>query len=309
MTGQRPSSSTPTATTSGSGTTPRASRPASSTASTPRTASNTCSSSAANQEPLTRTAPNPQIAGRMYQLEAIKRVVERFAAKHRKALIVQATGTGKTRVAVSLVRRPAPAGWAKRILFLCDRKELRKQAHNVFKEYLPGEPRTFVTAATSKDRDKRIYLATYPAMMECFETFDVGFFDLIIADESHRSIYNRYRDLFAYFDCLQVGLTATPVEFIARNTYKIFGCEDRDPTAYFSFEEAISHGRPTSSRSRSSRTPRRSCARGSSIRRCPPEQRQQLEEDEAIPPPSSTTRPRSTRPSSTRTPTGSSSAT
>ena len=123
-------------------------------------------------------------------------------------------------------------------------RELRKQADNVFKEFLPGEPRTYVTAATSKDRDKRIYLATYPAMMECFEIFDVGFFDLIIADESHRSIYNRYRDLFAYFDCLQVGLTATPVEFIARNTYAIFGCEDRDPTAYFSFEEAISHDPP-----------------------------------------------------------------
>ena len=112
----------------------------------------------------------PQIAGRMYQIEAIKRVVERFAAKHRKALIVQATGTGKTRVADLALRLLLRAKWAKRILFLCDRKELRKQAHNAFKEFLPGEPRTFVTSATSKDRDKRIYLATYPAMMECFET-------------------------------------------------------------------------------------------------------------------------------------------
>ena len=105
----------------------------------------------------------------MYQIEAIKRVVERFAAKHRQALIVQATGTGKTRVAISLCELLLRAKWAKRILFLCDRRELRKQAHNVFKEYLPGEPRTYVTSATSKDRDKRIYLATYPAMMECFE--------------------------------------------------------------------------------------------------------------------------------------------
>ena len=96
------SSSTPTATTSGSGTTLTASRPASSTASTPRTAWNTCIYQRANQEPLTKIGPDPQIAGRMYQIEAIKRVVERFAAKHRKALIVQATGTGKTRVAISL---------------------------------------------------------------------------------------------------------------------------------------------------------------------------------------------------------------
>jgi len=197
-----------------------------------------------NRESLTKTQPDPNIAGRMYQIEAIKRVVERFAARHRKSLIVQATGTGKTRVAVSLCELLLRARWAKRILFLCDRRELRKQAHNVFKEFLPGEPRTYVTSATSKDRNKRIYLATYPAMMECFESFDVGFFDLIIADESHRSIYNRYRDLFAYFDCLQVGLTATPVEFIARNTYKIFGCEDRDPTAYFSFGDAITHTPP-----------------------------------------------------------------
>lgn len=194
-----------------------------------------------NKELLTKTAPSPLIAGRMYQIEALKRVVERFAAKHRQALVVQATGTGKTRVAISLCDLLLRAKWAKRILFLCDRKELRKQAHNTFKEHLPGEPRTYVTSATSKDRDKRIYLATYPAMMECYESFDVGFFDLIIADESHRSIYNRYRELFGHFDCLQVGLTATPVEFIARNTYKIFGCEDRDPTAYFSFEDAINN--------------------------------------------------------------------
>jgi type I restriction enzyme R subunit len=162
-----------------------------------------------HREPLSKTAPNPQIAGRMYQIEAIKRVVERFANKHREALVVQATGTGKTRVAISLCDVLLRAKWAKRILFLCDRKELRKQAHNTFKEHLPGEPRTYVTSATSQDRDKRIYLATYPAMMECYESFDVGFFDLIIADESHRSIYNRFRELFAHFDCLQVGLTAT----------------------------------------------------------------------------------------------------
>ncbi len=81
-------------------------------------------------------------------------------------------------------------------------------------------------------------------MMKCFEMFDVGFFDLIIADESHRSIYNRYRDLFLYFDAMQVGLTATPVQFIARNTFKLFGCEDGDPTSYFGYEEAISHVPP-----------------------------------------------------------------
>ncbi len=236
-----------------------------------------------NKESLTKVAPSPQIAGRMYQIEAIKRVLERFAAKHRQALIVQATGTGKTRVAISLCDVLLRAKWAKRILFLCDRKELRKQAHNTFKEHLPGEPRTYVTSATSKDRDKRIYLATYPAMMECYESFDVGFFDLIIADESHRSIYNRYRELFAHFDCLQVGLTATPVEFIARNTYKIFGCEDRDPTAYFSFEDAI-NGIPqwlVPFEVITHTTP--FLRKGIKYSEMSEEQQRQLEEDEAVP--------------------------
>src|SRR5690606_14363116 len=148
------------------------------------------------------------------------------------------------RVAISLCDVLMRAGWVKRILFLCDRRELRKQADRVFKEYMPGEPRVIVDRTTANDRDKRIYLATYPAMMKCYEDFDVGFFDLIIADESHRSIYKKFRALFQYFDALEVGLTATPVRFIERNTYELFGCEDRDPTSHFSFEDAINSTPP-----------------------------------------------------------------
>ncbi|RKG84411.1 DUF4145 domain-containing protein [Corallococcus sp. CA049B] len=192
-----------------------------------------------NKKLLTTVEPNLAIANRMYQLEAVKRVCERFTFKFRKALLVQATGTGKTRVAISLCDVLMRAGWVKRILFLCDRRELRKQADRVFKEFMPGEPRVVVDSTTSGDRDKRIYLATYPAMMKCFEDFDVGFFDLIIADESHRSIYKKFRALFEYFDALEVGLTATPIPYVGRNTYLLFGCEDRDPTSHFSFEEAV----------------------------------------------------------------------
>lgn len=183
--------------------------------------------------------PNPEITGRLYQLEALRRVTERLSNKHRKALIVQATGTGKTRVAISLTELLSRARWVKRVLFLCDRRELRKQAKNAFSEFLPGEPLTVVGARTAGDREKRVYLATYPAMKQVFQTFDVGFFDLIIADESHRSIYNTYGDLFRYFDCLQVGLTATPVEFVARNTYRLFDCEDQNPTVYYALERAV----------------------------------------------------------------------
>lgn len=197
-----------------------------------------------HKKPLATIEPNLTIANRMYQLEAIKRVSERFSLKFRKALLVQATGTGKTRVAIALCDLLMRAGWVKRILFLCDRKELRKQADKAFKEYMPHEPRVVVGAATANDRNKRIYLATYPAMMQCFEDFDVGFFDLIIADESHRSIYKKFRTLFQHFDALAIGLTATPVRFIERNTYDLFGCEDQLPTSSFGLEEAIHHKPP-----------------------------------------------------------------
>ena len=191
--------------------------------------------------PVSQITPSPEIAGRMYQIEAVRRVVERFAENKRKALIVQATGTGKTRVAISLSYAMIKANWAKRILFLCDRRELRKQAAQAYKEFLPSEPRTLVTGASRGDTEHRIYLSTYPGMMKVYESFDAGFFDLIIADESHRSLYNRYRQLFDYFDCYQVGLTATPVDFLSRNTFKIFNCEDQDPTANYTYQEAINN--------------------------------------------------------------------
>lgn len=233
-----------------------------------------------NKKALENVEPNLAIAGRMYQLEAIKRVCERFSTNFRQSLIVQATGTGKTRVAVSLCDVMMRAGWVKRILFLCDRRELRKQADRVFKEFMPGEPRVVVGSTTSSDRDKRIYLATYPAMMRCFEDFDVGFFDLIIADESHRSVYKKFRTLFRYFDALQIGLTATPVRFIERDTYKLFGCEDRDPTAHFSFDEAVNSTPPflVPFRVRSFRSQFRE--KGIRYSQMNPEQQGQLEDQE-----------------------------
>ncbi|MEO6563651.1 MAG: DEAD/DEAH box helicase family protein [Nitrosospira sp.] len=230
---------------------------------------------------LNSLAPKPEIAGRMYQLEAITRICERFSLGYRKSLIVLATGTGKTRVAVSLCEVLSRARWAKRILFLCDRRELRKQADDVFKEFLPGEPRIHINSTTASDIGNRIYLATYPAVMQCYEIFDVGYFDLVIADESHRSIYNRYRDLFVYFDALQVGLTATPVQFIARNTFRLFGCENGDPTSYFSYQEAISHVPPYLVPFEVYTHTTEFLRRGIKYNQLSKEQQAQLEEDEA----------------------------
>ena len=196
------------------------------------------------EKPVEEIKVNTKIVNRRYQIESVKRIYEKFDTKRRKALIVQATGTGKTRVAIALAEALINAGWVKRVLFLCDRNELRKQAYNAFKDFIPSEPAVIVSYATSKIRDKRLYFATYPAMIKYYETFDVGFFDLIIADESHRSIYKIYRDLFEYFDCYQVGLTATPISFINKSTFEFFDCEDLDPDSNFGYEEAINHQPP-----------------------------------------------------------------
>ncbi|MFV1969213.1 MAG: DEAD/DEAH box helicase family protein, partial [Pirellulaceae bacterium] len=235
------------------------------------------------KQPVSKISPNPAIAGRMYQIEAVRQIVEKFAEKKRKALIVQATGTGKTRVAISLSDAMIRAGWAKRVLFLCDRRELRKQANNAYKEFLPSEPRTFVTGASAGDTDHRIYLSTYPAMMRVYESFDVGFFDLIIADESHRSLYNRYRQLFEYFDCYQIGLTATPINFVVKNTFDMFQCEEQDPTANYTYEEAINHNPPYLVPFEVDIHTTQFLRAGIKYSEMTAEQRRQLEEEEEIP--------------------------
>lgn len=194
---------------------------------------------------------------------------------------MQATGTGKTRVAISLCDAMVKANWAKRILFLCDRRELRKQANNAFNEFLPSLPRTYVTGASAGNTKDRIFLSTYPAMMNVYQSFDTGFFDLIIADESHRSLYNRYRQIFEYFDCYQLGLTATPVDYIAKNTFRIFECDDGDPTANYDYATAVAQKYLVPFEVDTHTTP--FLQSGIKYSRMTPEQRQQLEEDEVLP--------------------------
>ncbi|MBU2869745.1 DEAD/DEAH box helicase family protein [Colwellia sp. E2M01] len=191
---------------------------------------------------LNQTPIDTNVAGRLYQMETISRVCERFSDKHRKSLIVQATGTGKTRVSIALAKRLLDAGWAKRVLFLCDRKELRKQAGNAFNEFT-NEP-LYIVGKTKKSlaKNSRVFIATYPGMMSIYQKYDVGYFDLIVADESHRSIYNIYGDIFKYFDALEVGLTATPVEMVSRSTCQLFGCDFKLPTANYPLEKAIEEG-------------------------------------------------------------------
>ncbi|MGZ8160813.1 MAG: DEAD/DEAH box helicase family protein [Methylobacter sp.] len=196
----------------------------------------------AERKSFNTVSPKAEIlTDRLFQHEALKRITERFENKQRKALAVQATGTGKTRLSIALSDVCMKAGWVKRVLFVCDRRELRKQAKNAFSEFLSA-PITILTSKSVQDTHNRIFVATYPAMIRVFETFDPGFFDLIIADESHRSIYNIYGDMFKYFDALQVGLTATPVEMISRSTCQLFGCDFKQPTSNYSLETAVEEG-------------------------------------------------------------------
>lgn len=190
---------------------------------------------------------DPNIAGRAYQIEGIKRVYEDFEAGKRRALMVMATGSGKTRTAIALVKGLLQTNWVKRVLFLADRDELLKQAmdrKNSFKAFLPDSPRVRITPETIDNREASIYFATYQTMINYYDQYNVGFFDLIIADESHRSIYKSYKDILDYFDAYLLGLTATPVDFINRNTFNFFGCPNGDPTFHYSYEEAYSHVPP-----------------------------------------------------------------
>jgi len=183
---------------------------------------------------------NKDIAGRYYQVNAITKSLEILSDKHRSILWVMATGTGKTRTIISLTDILLRQGFIKRVLFLCDRRELARQAMDNFKEHLPNQSRERIETGSFL-KDKRLYVSTYQTMMSLLKKTDIsqGFFDLIIADESHRSIYNYYGQLFLKFDAIKLGLTATPVDFIDRDTFEFFSADKGNPTFAYTYEEAL----------------------------------------------------------------------
>jgi type I restriction enzyme R subunit len=181
---------------------------------------------------------NQKIAGRGYQIEAIRTVCERIEASKRHFLLVMATGTGKTRTVIGLVDLLMRCQWVQRVLFLADRRELVKQSLDAFKEHLPSVPRDWIESGKI-DTAAQVLAATYPGMMSAYRKLSPGFFDLIIFDESHRSIYNRYKAIPDHFDAIHIGLTATPTDFIDHNTFELFDCEDGLPTFHYGLEEAI----------------------------------------------------------------------
>lgn len=191
-------------------------------------------------KPLTGAMPLGQIIDRSYQVEAVKTIAERIEDARRRFLMVLATGTGKTRVAVALVELLQRQERIQRVLFLADRRELVKQALGAFKEHLPGAPRSWIEGGTI-DKDAQIHFATYPGMMSLYQRLSPGYYDLIIADESHRSIYEKssYGGIFDHFDAMLLGLTATPTDFLDHNTFKLFECLDDSPTFYYGYDEAV----------------------------------------------------------------------
>ena len=202
-----------------------------------------------SRQKLSDIKPRSDIAGRPYQLEAVKAVAEALDHKRRKVLVVQATGTGKTRVAISIVNVLVRAGWVKRALFLADRTELVDQGQDNFKKFMASEL-SMINLTNNKEDvlSSRLIFSTYPTMMNAIDEaknpmgsriFTPGTFDLIIIDESHRSIYHRYQAIFAYFDAILLGLTATPKDEVDKDTYAQFELEKGNPTFEYNYDEAI----------------------------------------------------------------------
>jgi type I restriction enzyme, R subunit len=200
------------------------------------------------RQPLAQATISTAIAGRYYQQRAIRAICESLEQGRLKALLVQATGTGKTRTAISLTDVLTRCNWVKRVLFLADRTSLVLQAERAFRRFLPDcSP---VNLVTNKGGEGRVFLSTYPTMMNLIDAedsrgvkrFGVGHFDLVIIDEAHRSVYQKYGAIFAYFDSLLTGLTATPREEIDRNTYELFDREIGLPTDEYGLDQAVADG-------------------------------------------------------------------
>ncbi|HLS31373.1 MAG TPA: DEAD/DEAH box helicase family protein [Flavobacteriaceae bacterium] len=209
-----------------------------------------------NRKDIRKGEIDAEIAGRPYQMRSIRSIAEHFAGTdkqtgkligtNRGALLVLATGTGKTRTSIALAKLLFECNWAKRILFLADRISLVNQAKSNFVQFLPEH--ASVNLLEEKDNpDARLAFSTYTTMMGLIDGskddsgrfYGVGHFDLVIVDEAHRSIYNKYRAIFEYFDALFLGLTATPSHRIDRNTYEVFGLPDKTPTDAYTFDEAV----------------------------------------------------------------------
>lgn len=201
-----------------------------------------------HRRPISDFSVKDAITDRPYQKQAVKVICEHLNTMHRRGLIVMATGTGKTRTAISLVDVLSRAGWVKDILFLADRTTLVRQAARSFGKLLSGHTLTILSDKTINDKDlnARMVFSTYQTMINYVEDeskdFSLGRFDLIIIDEAHRSVFGKYGSIFKYFDSFLIGLTATPREDVARSTYDLLGLDEGIPNFAYELEEAVKDG-------------------------------------------------------------------
>lgn len=199
---------------------------------------------------LDDVSPNTDICGRYYQVDAIDEVIKHFKSKHSRSLIVLATGTGKTRVSCALSDIFIRNNYVKRILFLADRKNLVKQAkEDTFEKFLPEVPMMVIVEGHKEgDENKaRIVFSTYQSMLSIIKDtstcpYGIGHFDLIIVDEAHRSLFNKYAEIFTYFDALMMGLTATPRNDINKSTYKVFNLDSETPNYEYDLIRGVKDG-------------------------------------------------------------------
>lgn len=196
-----------------------------------------------NRSNITDLNINPDITDREYQKRGIRALCDHLNKNHRRGLLVMATGTGKTRVAISLTDVLMRNEWAKSVLFLADRTALVNQAAKNFAKLLPNITTTTLSENREPDLNARIMFSTYQTMINYIDTdtkkFSVGRFDLIIIDEAHRSVFGKYTAIFDYFDCMIVGLTATPREDVDRSTYDLFQLEGGEPNFSYELNEAV----------------------------------------------------------------------
>jgi type I restriction enzyme R subunit len=194
------------------------------------------------------TRVDTNISDRPFIQMACTAVCNSYSTKRRSALNVMATGTGKTRFAISLVDILMRNEWIEHVLFLADRKELVNQAYKAFEKHLPNSSRCAIYSGspTELDLNARIVVSTYPSILNLIDAderkFGVGHFDLIIVDECHRSVYNKYLAILRYFDSLVLGLTATPKEQVDADTYTLFGVDKNKPTYEYDYETAVREG-------------------------------------------------------------------
>ncbi|MBO6262091.1 MAG: DEAD/DEAH box helicase family protein [Bacilli bacterium] len=199
---------------------------------------------------ITDREVRPDICDRYYQKDAIEEVMNHLESKHSRSLIVLATGTGKTRVSCAISDILLRNNCAKRILFLADRVNLVRQAkEECFDRLLDTVPSALICEGNREGNESqaRIVFSTYQSMLSIIKDtsvcpYGIGYFDFLIVDEAHRSLFNKYAEIFEYFDCLMIGLTATPRNDIHKSTYKVFNLDTEMPNYEYDLIKGVQDG-------------------------------------------------------------------